>query len=228
MTALRRALALLPLGALATVVTAAPAGAAVLNTDACVRYVGGKDQPPMAIGGGGFTPNGVITLATKTKTTPRPARLTSSPLQPTGLFLKTTRPPQFSSPRRNLEAFTLIGVDRTNPQAPITATTPFRMVRFGLTSKPAPKRPTSRITYTARGFTTGRRVYIHFRFGGVTRRTVSLGVAKGPCGMVSRRMRALPTRARYGEWTSYTNQSGTSSRALPSWKDTFTIFRRPS
>ena len=135
MTAVRRALALLSLGALATVVTAAPAGAAVLNTDACVRYVGGKDQPPMAIGGGGFTPNGVVTLATRTTTKPRPAMLTSSPVQPTGLFLKTTRPPQFSSRTRNLEAFTLIGVDRTNPQAPITATTSFRMVRFGLTSK---------------------------------------------------------------------------------------------
>ena len=82
-------------------------------------------------------------------------------------------------------------------------------MRFGLTTKPSPKRPTSKVTYTARGFTTGKRVYIHFRFGGVTRRTVSLGVAKGPCGIASKRMRALPTKARYGQWTSYTNQSKT-------------------
>ena len=100
-------------------------------------------------------------------------------------------------------------------------------MRFGLTTKPAPRRPTSKVTYTARGFTTGKRVYIHFRFGGVTRRTVSLGIAKGPCGIASQRMRALPTKARYGQWTSYTDQSKRfSPKTRPAWKDSFTIFRR--
>ena len=222
MTVLRRALALLPVGAVVTAAAAAPAGAAMLETDACVRYVAG--QPTMTMIGTGFTPGGSVTLASSTKAKPSPAAFASSPVLPNGGFVQRTLPPGFSSPNRTLETFTLIGVDATNPAA--FATTPFQVVRFGLTTKPTPRRPTSRVTYTARGFETGKRVYVHFRFRGATRRTVSLGVAKGPCGIASRRMRALPTKALYGPWTTYTNQSRRSPRALPYWKDSFTIFRR--
>lgn len=224
MTALRRALAVLPVGALATAAAAAPAGAATIKTDACVRYVAG--QPTMTVIGAGFTPSGFVSLASITKARPTPSVFSSSSLEGSGAFLKSTLPPRFSSPRRNLETFGLVAADNTNPAAPILASTTFQVVRFGLTTTPTPRRPASRVMYTARGFTTGKPVYVHFRFAGVTRRTVSLGLAKGACGIASKRMRALPTRARYGQWTSYTNQSRTSSRALPYWKDSFTIFRR--
>jgi len=224
MTVSRRAIAVLPLGALAAAVVASPAGAAAVKTEHCVRYV--KDQPTMTILGADFTPNGTVTLATLSTAKPTLAPLASSSVQPTGVFLQTTLPPPFSSSSRNLESFTLVAADNTNPAAPILATTPFQVVRFGLTTKPAPKRPTSKVTYTARGFATGKRVYIHFRFGGITRRTVSLGIAKGPCGIASKRMRALPTKARYGQWTSYTNQSKAfKATTRPAWKDSFTIFR---
>ena len=55
--------------------------------------------------------------------------------------------------------------------------------------------------YTARGFVPGRPVYAHFRFAGRTRADVRLGVARAPCGIVSRRMRQLPAKARIGRWT---------------------------
>jgi hypothetical protein len=225
MTALRRALAVLPVGALAAAAAAAPAGAAAIKTDACVRYVAG--QPTMTVIGAGFTPNGFVSLASITKAAPGPAVFSSSPLEATGAFLKTTTPPAFSSANRNLETFGLVATDNTNPAAPILATTAFQVVRFGLTTSPAPRRPTSTVKYTARGFTTGRAVYIHFRFRGVTRRTVSLGVAKGPCGIASKRMRALPTKPLYGQWTTYTNQSKKfKASTRPAWKDSFTIFKR--
>ena len=223
MTVLRRALAV-PIGALAIMATAAPAGAATVQTDACVRYVAG--QPTMTIIGTGFSPNGFVSLSTITKAKPTPAVFSSSSALANGGFLKTTTPPAFSSVNRNLETFALVASDTTNPAAPIIATAPFQVVRFGLTTSPTPRRPTSRVTYTARGFTTGKPVYVHFRFRGVTRRTVNLGVAKGPCGIVSQRMRALPTKALYGTWTSYTNQSRGSVRQKPYWQDSFTIFRR--
>ncbi len=225
MTVSRRALAVLPLGALAAAAAAAPAGAASIRTDPCVRYV--KDQPTMTILGGEFTPNGFVTLATVTKAKPAPAVFSSSPVLPTGGFLKTALPPSFSSFNRNLETFALVATDNTNPAAPIIATTPFQVVRFGLTTKPAPTRPTTKVTYTARGFIPGKPVYVHFRFAGKTRRSVRLGVASGPCGIASQRLRALPTRARYGTWTTYTNQSRKfSAGTRPAWKESFRIFRR--
>ena len=222
MTVVRRALAVLALGGLAPAAAAAPAGAATLQTDACVRYVAG--QPTMTIVGTGFTPSGAVTLASTTKAKPSPSPFASSPVLPNGGFATRTLPPAFSSPRRTLQSFTLVGLDTANPAA--FGTTPFQVVRFGLTTTPAPRRPTSRVTYTARGFETGKRVYVHFRYRGTTRRTVSLGLAKGPCGIATRRMRALPTKALYGSWTTYTNQSRRSARALPYWRDSFTIFRR--
>lgn len=222
MTVLRRAVAVLAVGAVGATAAAAPAGAATLQTDACVRYVAG--QPTMTIVGTGFTPSGSATLASTTKAKPSPVAFASSPVLPNGGFVTRTLPPAFSSPNRTLQSFTLVGLDTANPAA--FGTTPFQVVRFGLTTKPTPRRPTSRVTYTARGFDAGKRVYVHFRFRGMTRRTVSLGVAKGPCGIATRRMRALPTKALYGPWTTYTNQSRRSVRALPYWKDSFTIFRR--
>ena len=225
MTALRRALAVLPVGAVAVAAAAAPAGAATIKTDACVRYVAG--QPTMTIIGAGFTPNGFVSLASIAKARPAPSVFSSSLLEGSGAFLKSTLPPLFSSPKRNLETFGLVAADNMNPAAPILASTTFQVVRFGLTTTPAPRRPSSKVTYTGRGFTTGKPVYIHFRFAGVTRRTVSLGLAKGPCGIASKRMRALPTKARNGQWTTYTNQTRKfSAGTRPAWKDSFTIFRR--
>ena len=225
MTVLRRALAVLPLSAVVAAMAAAPSGAATIQTDPCARYVAGQET--MTIIGAGFTPNGFVSLSTITKAAPNPAVFSSSPVLGTGAFLKAATPPQFSSPTRNLESFLLVATDSSNPAAPLLATTPFQVVRFGSTTSPSPKRPTSKVKYTARGFVTGKHVYIHFRFGGKTRRTVDLGVAKGACGITSKRMRALPTKARYGVWTTYTDQKKRfSAKTRPAWKDSFTIFRR--
>jgi len=153
MTVKRRALAVLPLGVLAAVAAASPAGAATVKTDECVRYV--KDQPTMTILGTEFAPNAAVTLATVSKAKPAITPFSSGSAQPTGAFLHQTLPPPFSSPNRTLESFTLIAADNTNPAAPVVATTPFQVVRFGLGTKPEPRRPTTKVTYTARGFTPG-------------------------------------------------------------------------
>ncbi len=225
MTAVRRALAVATASALAAGLAAAPSGAATIKTDRCVRSVAG--QQTMTIVGAGFTPNGAVALSTVTRAAPKLAPFSTSGVLATGAFLKTTTPPPFSRPARTLESFLLVATDSSNPAAPLQATTPFQVVRFGSTTSPSPRRPSSKVTYTARGFVTGKRVYVHFRFRGKTRRTVDLGVAKGPCGITSRRMRALPTRARYGVWTTYTDQSKRFSiKTGPAWKNTFTIFRR--
>lgn len=125
----------------------------------------------------------------------------------------------------NLQSFNLIATDTTNPAAPVQAAPiPFQVVRFGMTMSPAPTRPAQVVTFTARGFRPGKPVYVHFRFRGRTQRTVRLGVASGPCGIVSKRMRAMPTTPFVGQWAMYTNQSRQSS-GRPAWKTSFPIYR---
>ena len=224
MSVARRALAVLPVATLA--VAATPAQAATIKTLPCVPYVQGE-RITMPVVGAGFTPGSLVRVYTNTGTKP-PLMLTSAPADATGGFGTVTSPPSFSPFDRNLQTFNLFGEDRTNPAAPIIAVSQFQLARFGLTSNPSnPRRPGQKVTYTARGFKPGAPVYIHFRFAGKTRRTVKLGVAKGPCGIVSKRMRVLPTRPRYGNWTRYTNQSRRfSASTRPAWKDGFRVFKR--
>lgn len=223
MSAVRRALAVVP--AVAVAVAATPAQAATITTVPCFPYVQNA-ATKLPIVATGFTPGAFVRIyANPLKTAPSVTGSTNA--DPTGNFGYEHSAPSFSPFSRNLQTFNLIGEDRTNPAAPIIATSTFQMARFGLTSSPSsPKRPGQKVTYTARGFTAGKPVYIHFRFAGKTRRTVRLGLAQGPCGIVAKSMKALPTKVRYGTWRTYTNQSRTSASATPLWKDGFTIFRR--
>jgi len=222
MSAVRRALAVLPVAAVA--MAAPSAQAAEIKTLPCVPYVAGQQSMPIVAAG--FTPGSFVTVYTNTTANPTPRILTSSRLDALGGFQLATLPPPFTKTNGNLETFNLIVEDKTNPAAPIIAAVPFQVVRFGMTRNPTPKRPRQRVTYTARGFTPGKPVYAHFSFKGVTRRTVSLGTAKGPCGITSKRMRALPTKVRYGAWRAYIDQTKTfSAKTRPQWIDPFTITR---
>jgi len=119
-------------------------------------------------------------------------------------------PPALRSQRTMQQTFALVALETTNPVN--TATSTFRQVRFGFDVVPASGRPDRPVRYTARGFVPGRAVYAHFRHGGVTRRSVRLGVARSPCGIVSRRMALLPTKSRFGTWLVYMDQSRRFSR----------------
>ena len=223
MSAPRRVLAVLPVAALAAVAPAAHAAPEV-KTLPCVPYVAGQQTMPVAATG--FTPGKFVTVYTNTTANPQPRILTSGPLDGIGGFQTVTTPPPFTKNNGNLETFNLIGEDKTNPALPLLASVPFQVVRFGMTRSPSPKRPSQRVTYTARGFAPGKRVYAHFRFGGETRRTVSLGIAKGACGITSKKMRALPTRVHYGTWRAYIDQEKRFSvKTRPQWIDPFSITR---
>jgi hypothetical protein len=222
MSAVRRAFAVLPVAAIA--MAAPSAQAAEIKTLPCVPYVAGQQTMPVVALG--FTPGGFVTVYTNTTANPTPRILTSSRLDAAGGFQAATLPPPFAKTSDNLETFNLIAEDKANPAAPILATVPFQVVRFGMTRHPNPKRPRQKVTYTARGFVPGKPVYAHFRYKGTTRRTVSLGNAKGPCGITSKRMRALPTKVRYGAWRAYIDQTKKFSAATrPQWIDPFTITR---
>ncbi|CAN5284666.1 hypothetical protein BH20ACT16_BH20ACT16_00810 [soil metagenome] len=218
----RRTLAVLPVAAVA--MAASSAQAAEVKTLPCVPYIAGQQTMPVVAAG--FAPNNFATFYTNSTASPTPRILTSGRLDGIGGFTGVALPPPFTKTNGNLETFNLIGEDKTNPAAPVVVTTPFQVVRFGMTRSPAPKRPRQKVTFTARGFVPDKRVYAHFRFKGVTRRTVSLGIAKGPCGITSLKMRALPTKVRYGTWRAYIDQTKKFSVATrPQWIDPFTITR---
>jgi hypothetical protein len=179
--------------------------ATISSTIPCVANLGFGGALTLPLAGSGFTPNCAVTIRTATKADPTPRDLTTLRADGAG-NIATTRvdPPVLHSASTTRQAFTLLALDTANPAN--SATTTFTQVRFGFDAKPSTGRPTRRVTYTARGYLPGRPVYAHFRFKGITRRDVRIGVAKSPCGVVSKRMRLLPTKTRFGTWTVFMDQ----------------------
>jgi len=212
--------------ALALAALAAPSSAATVATLPCIPTVLGTSDPTVPITGAGFTPNARITIAyTQKQGEPRTA--TSVTADAAGAFSTVAYPATYTSYKTQEQTFGIIAADKTNPAAPILATTTFKQVRGGFNISPNPSKPTSKVTYTARGWPVGKTIYAHFRFAGKTRRDVKLGVAKGPCGIAKLKMRALPTKARFGKWTVYVDQVAKfDNKTVPQVKDSFTIFRR--
>ena len=204
MPAQLRALAALPAALAAAATIAAPAGAATLTVPPCVVEYGAPDLLNLAIAGTGFSPGAFVAIQSSTQAKPAPRDVTSSTADPAGNFITKTRALDFTKFSTTDQTYTIIATDRLNPA--VTATTTLRQVRFGFDAKPATGRPSRKVLYTARGFAPGQPVYAHFRFGGKTRRNIRIGVAAAPCGTVSRRMRLLPTKTRFGTWTIYMDQ----------------------
>jgi hypothetical protein len=185
---------------------AADAGAATITTTIpCVRNIGIPGGLTLPLAGAGFSPNASVLIRTATAADPTAPDLTTLQADAAGNLVSRVDPPPLHASSTVEQDFTLAAVDRSNPL--IIATLKFRQVRFGFDAKPSTGRPTRKVTYTARGFLPGKPIYAHFRFAGLTRRDVRIGVADSPCGIASKRMRLLPTKTRFGTWTVYMDQS---------------------
>jgi len=211
--------------AAAAIAVAAPARAATVTTLPCVPVIGGfSSNPTMPITGAGFTPGSLVTLRYASAASPAPAFLTSVTADVAGNFSTAAVPPLFNKFNTQLQTFGLAATDGTNPA--LTAGTTYQQVRVGYRTNPASGKPTRMATHTVRGFPAGKNTYLHFRFGGQTKRNVKLGKTTGVCGIVSKRMRLLPTRSRPGVWTVYADQKATYSRSTqPQLKYSFRITR---
>lgn len=213
------AAALLGLGA-----SAAPASAAAVNvTLGCIVFVNDYSAPAIPVVGAGFTPYGSVTLLTSSDANPAPRLLGSTPTDGHGNFLTITGAAVFASKQTRHERFKLIASDGTSSQ--IFAINEFRQVRLGYNRVPASGSPSRRVKHIARGFTPGATIYAHFRYHGKTRVTKRLGKARGPCGIVTRKMRALPVkRARLGLWKVYVDEHKRFSLdSRPQVRSTFKI-----
>lgn len=187
------------LSALVLAVTVAPAGAATIaTTTPCVTSFGGVKS--IGLVGTGFTPGRTVLVRATNPDIRTPSLMAQLQADAAGNIPAGSMgmPALFSSFSAVDETFTLTARDDRGIEA---APSTFRQVFFGFRAVPGEAKPGGRVRYTARGFTPGRTVYAHFRFAGRTRANVRLGVAKAPCGIVSRRMRQLPAKARIGRWT---------------------------
>lgn len=188
------------------------ADAATLTTSRCVAVVGLSDVKNMPIAGSGYTPGDGVIVRYRSPYSLAPTFLTSLRADAAGDIAGLVSPPPFDTFATRSQSFELSSIDGFDPS--ITATSSFRQVRFGYTTKPAVGAPTRRALHTVRGFPVGRQTYLHFRFRGLTRRTVRIGRAASPCGTASRRMALLPVKALHaGLWTIYADQSATYARA---------------
>jgi hypothetical protein len=192
---------------------AAPAYAATVTTLPCVVSVNSASLKNMPIGGSGFTPGALVTVRYVSTQNPTPTYLTSATADPSGNIAVATYPATFNKFDTQQQSFTLVATDGTNPA--IAATASFQQVRLGYRTNPATGKPTRNALHTVRGFPPGKKTYLHFRFGGKTKRNVLLGTTSSPCGVVSKRMRLLPAQSHPGTWTVYVDQEKAYHKGTP-------------
>jgi len=218
------AAAILTTGALA-----ADAGAAAVAVPvSCVVTTNNSADPVLPIVASGFVPGSFVSFSTATKSKPTPSFLTSAQADAAGVVRTAARGALFNSSKTYDQSFSLIA---SQGGTPVAATT-FRQVQGGFTFNfRNGASPRQKVRYRARGWVPGKNVYIHFRFKGKTKKNVKLGRATSPCGVVSRKIRALPlSRLRVGTYKIYVDQSrkyskNTPLQSGPSGIRVFTVFR---
>jgi hypothetical protein len=192
------------LAAAAVLAGAAPAHAATVVTQPCVVSISSASLQNQAVTGTGFTPGALVTIRYASKQNPTPTYLTSTTADPAGNFSVATSPASFNKFDTQKQSFVLGASEDANPAN--AATTTYQQVRLGYRTNPSTGKPTRSALHTVRGFPPGKKTYLHFRFGGKTKRNVLLGTTSSPCGIVTKRMSLLPTKSHPGTWTVYVDQ----------------------
>lgn len=189
---------------LTTGATAASASAAAIAVPVgCVVTTVSSSDLVLPIIGSGFTPGSFVSFSTVTTSKPTPSFLTSVQADAAGNILVGASRASFNSFKTLDQTFSLIA---SVGGSPVAATT-FRQVRGGYT-QPSGGSPHRKARYSARGFVPGKNVYVHFRRGSRTVKTVKLGKANSPCGLVSRKFRQLPVaRPHVGTYRIYVDQA---------------------
>jgi hypothetical protein len=216
-----RALALAA-SAIACLAAGAPAGAATLSTSACVSSRGTENARTMPVAGAGFVPGSRISILYTTPVSPGQTFLTAVTADAAGAFSTRTVPPLFNTLATREQTFDLTATSDADP--PIEASTRFKQVLFGYETTPRATTSSRVVRHIARGFPPGRSTFLHFRLRGRTEGTVLLGRTASPCGIVSRRMAALPLKVRTGTWTVYADQRRAFSlRTRPQARSSFVV-----
>ena len=97
--------------------------------------------------------------------------------------------------------FTLRLSERQKPENLLTATT--LVTRLAVEQSPQRASTGQKVRFKGRGFLEAKPIYAHYVFAGKVRRSVRIGVPKGPCGTFSIKRPQFPFKKtpRRGKWT---------------------------
>jgi hypothetical protein len=194
-----------PLLAIAGLAALAPgASAATLAADSrCYQ-----ETQEVVLRGEGFAPNRTVTISREG--TPIGSATTDAAGAWRGKFATQELPR-----RRREQVYDLAATDGTT-----SAVTRYRVTKVFADFSPGRGNPsTLRVRFTVNGFNLLRRpatVYLHYvRPNGKARRTISLGAAKGTCGVIRRTARRplFPFTAERGRWILQFDTNKTYKRA---------------
>ena len=74
----------------------------------------------------------------------------------------------------------------------IAGPVPVKAANLTITGPRAPSKPHKKVNFRVFGFQTNKKVYLHIRRKGKTKRRFSLGTARGDCGLRTKKMRFMP------------------------------------
>lgn len=142
-----------------------------------------REVEPVTVAGGGFTPGSRVDVTVDGR-----GAVSGVPVDPLGNLPAGV---QVRSPfiSRGDRAFTIAVSEQGNPANVVTATS--RVTALMASFQPRAGRPNRTVTFRGRGFTLAGKVYLHYRFGGKTRRRVAVSPS-GPCGRFAVRRRLFP------------------------------------
>lgn len=151
----------------------------------------------VAVGGRGFTPNSLVDVSIDGVVTVSGAQVDAAGNLPG--FVKA---PYVKTGERN---FSITITEQGNPAQTVTATSKVTALRVDV--RPTRARPSSRITFSGRGFTGPRRaVWAHYVKGNRVKKSVKLAVSSGPCGTFKVKRRQFPFNPGTGRWTVQMDQ----------------------
>jgi hypothetical protein len=162
--------------------------------------------------GNGYSPSGKVNISLDG------GAFGSLPTNANGAFSGVFRaPPPLPEPTsvRNVSLTTTDNADPT-----LTATTTLQIVHTNVNVNPAVVTP-GKVTYSALGFTSGNKLYIHYVLHGKLVVTRKLGKLTGPCSSLQKKVRMFMFRpVKPG---NYTLVFDTSRQYLPKFRPSFSF-----
>ena len=217
--AVRRRTTNLSMGALAALVFAALGGtasAAQLTVNAGCYVIAGKNAPPMAFAGTGYTPGDSVLISSRDGTVDTSVkadaqgRISGRADAPT---------PYFATP--GAMKIGLTAVDQTPTGRTITATTTVNITELGWEHGSTKRQPglralTEQTNWSFSGFEPGQIIYGHYLYNGKQVALAKFGRAAPPCGTLKVRARLYPATPHHSSYLiQYDDSRLYSNKAQP-------------